>query len=110
MAAKKKVAKKKAKKKPARSPRDAFDANLKSIQDQLPPALARRVRDLRKSMRDLEKGIDKARADREKRWHHLETSIRKDAAQVLRRLEHAIEPAKPKRKKKATKKKAAAKK
>ena len=106
MAAKKKVAKRKtAKKKTARSPRDAFDANLKSLQDQLPPALARRVRDLRKSMKDLERGIDKARADREKRWHHLETSIRKDAAQVLRRLEHAIEPAKPKRKKKAAAKK-----
>jgi hypothetical protein len=107
MAAKKKVAKKKAKKKKVKKKgaRDAFDANLKSVQDQLPPALARRVRDLRKSMRDLEKGIDKARADREKRWHQLETSIRKDAAQVLRRLEHAIEPPKPKRKKKAAAKK-----
>jgi len=110
VAAKKKT-KKKAKKKPARrTARQAFEANLKSLEKQLPSGLGRSVRDLRKNMRDLERQIDKARGDREKRWHELETQVRKDAAKLLRKVEHAIEPpkAKKKKKKKAAKKKTAA--
>jgi hypothetical protein len=108
MALRKKATKKKAGKTRAKrkTPREAFDANLKSLEKQLPPRLAKGVRELRKNMKDLERQIDKARADRQARWHDLETQIRKDAAKALRRLEQAIEP---KRKKAAARKKAAGK-
>lgn len=108
MAAKKKTAKKKKKTaKKARSARQIFDDNLKSIQKQLPAGAARRVGELRKTVKNVERQADKARADAEKRLHKAETEIRKDALKVLRRIERAIEGPKKKRK---TKKKTAAKK
>jgi len=107
MAAKKTARKKAATKgsKKGRSARQIFDDNLKALQKQLPPAGARRVGDLRKSVRDLERQADKARAEAEKRLHKAEVEIRKDALKVLRRLEHAIQPAKTTRKKKKVAKK-----
>ena len=103
MAAKKKSAKTKTRKK-ARSARQAFDDNLKSLQKQLPPAAARRVGELRKTVKGLERRADEARADAEKLLHRAENEIRKDAVKVLRRIEHSIEPPKKKKKKAAAKK------
>lgn len=98
------TARKKTKKKASgRGARKAFQANLKSLEGKLPAGVARRVREMGKTIRDLERQIDKARSEREVRWHRLETQIRKDAAKALRRLEHAIEPSKPRRKKTARK-------
>ena len=107
MSARNKVSNRRSKKKAGsrKSPREAFEANLKSLERQLPAGLARGVRELRKNMKDLERQIDKARAEREARWHKLETQIRKDAARALRRLEHAIEPPKRAQRKAAAKKK-----
>jgi len=102
--------KKKTTRKKSKSPREVFDENLRSLERQLPPAFSRRVREMRKNMKALERQIDKARTAREARWHRLETQIRKDAVKALKRLELAIEPAKPKRKKKKTAKKKTAKK
>ena len=123
MAARKKTTRKKttrkktARRKPARkkrtsrrTPRQAFEANLKALERQLPARLARGVRELRRNMKDLERQIDKARVEREARWRRLETQIRTDAARALRRLERAVEPRKPARKKTATRKKSARKK
>jgi hypothetical protein len=100
MAARKKSAKKKTARKKTRTARQAFDDNLKALQKRLSPSAARRVRDLRDTVRDLERQADKARADAEKRLQRAEIQIRKDAVKVLRRIEHAIEPPKRKRKKK----------
>ena len=95
MAAKKNKARKKTK-----SARQAFDDNLKALQKRLPPQAAKRVVELRKTVKDIERQADKARAEVEKRMHKAENEIRKDAVKMLRRLEHAIEPPKKKKKKK----------
>lgn len=113
MAAKKRTVKKKkatAKKNP-RTARQVFDDSLRSLEKQLGPTAARRVRELRNNVRSLERQVDRARADAEKRLRNAETQIRKDAVKMLRRLEHLIEPPKPKRttakRKKATTRKKA---
>ncbi len=53
-------------------------------------------------MLELEKQVDKARTDRERRWNRLETQVRGDLARLLRRAEKAVEP-KPRKKKVAKK-------
>ena len=101
----KKATKKKATRKKARTARQLFEDNLRSLEKQLPPKAARRVNELRKTVKDLERQIDKARKDAEARLHKAELQIRKDAVKVLRRIERAIEPPKRKAaKKKASKK------
>lgn len=105
MAAKKKTSKKKSTKKKGtkkKSARKAFEDSLKSLQKQLPAGAAKRVGELRKNVKELERRVDKARADAEKRFHKVETDMRQDAAKTLRRLEKMIQP---KKKKKSTRKK-----
>jgi hypothetical protein len=74
------------------------------------------VKDLRRNLGDLQKQIDKARAERDERWRKVENQVRTDTVRLLKRIEKAVAPPKPAKKarkasrKKATRKKAAGKK
>ena len=121
MAARKSAGRKRptTKKKPARKKlkiRRAQQA-LARIEGDLPPNLADFSRRVRRGLTRLERQIETARADTlrrstrvlrevsrqlgrleapgQKRWKKLSTQARKDAVRLLRRLEKAIEPPKP---------------
>ena len=120
--ARKKAAKKSARRKPARS---TARASLKRLEDELPPTLREFARGVRLRLTRLEREIHKAEVARRKRWtkllrdashqlgrfeaqgerqwKKLTLQARKEALSVLKRLERAVAPPKPKRKKAARK-------
>lgn len=89
------------------------------LERELPPTLAQFSRDVRRRLGQVEKRIHAAEvstrrsftrvlreashqlghfeAQGERRWRKLTAQARKDALRVLRRLERALEPPKPKR-------------
>ena len=79
---------------------------LDRLERDLPPNLSRLVKQIRRSMLDLEKQLEKTRREGEQRWARQQTEIRRDIAALLRRLEKAVEPPK-KRTRKAPSRKAA---
>jgi hypothetical protein len=88
------------------------------LEQELPETLAQFSRHVRTRLTRLEREIQRSEASRrftrllrdashqlgqweaegERRWRKLSTSARRDAAGLLRRLERAIEPPKPRRK------------
>jgi len=95
-------------KSPGERARAALDDSLHQLEKRLPGNLASMARELRRSLKELQRQIDNARKDREDRWNRIEAQIRRDAARLLRRLERAVEPrATGSARKKATRKKAA---
>ena len=72
--------------------RDALEDSLHQLEKQLPKNLSRMVRQLRANLRTLQSQIERLRADRDARWTRLQTQVRRDAAQLFRRLEKAVEP------------------
>lgn len=84
---------------------------LTQLERRLPRNLRGMVKDLRKNLGDLQKQVDKARADRDARWRKIETQVRRDTVRLLRRIEKAVAPAATSKKsKKSPKRKAARKK
>jgi hypothetical protein len=73
-----------------------WDRNLARLEGQLPAPLSRMLRDLIKNLREAQRQLDKALAERDARWRRLQTQLRSDAARLLRQLEKAVEP--PRRK------------
>jgi hypothetical protein len=71
---------------------ETLDDTLKQIEGRLPANLKPMVRQLRQLVRDLQKQIDRARAERDARWNRIETQIRKETVSILRRLEKAVQP------------------
>lgn len=53
--------------------------------------LPRLLRQLRGNVQDLQKQVDRARADGEKRWRGAERKIKQDAALLRKRLEKSID-------------------
>jgi hypothetical protein len=108
-----------------RSVRSRFDR----IEDELPAELRDFTRRIRRDLTALERQIDSARNDTrrgltrllrdvshelgrleakgEREWRRLSYQARRDVVKVLRRLERAIEPPKPKRKAEKTRSTAA---
>lgn len=82
--------------------RSAIDDGLADLEKQLPGNLKKLVRDFRKNLKDLQRQMDKARAEREARWEKRADRLRRDAAELLKRLEKGVRP--PTRKKSAGKK------
>ena len=74
------------------TPNEKLAASLAQLQKQVPKGMQGVVRDLRKNLRDVQRQIEKAQAEREERWQRLETQVRTDTARLLKRLEKAIEP------------------
>ena len=96
---------------PKSSSREALTETLDRLQRELPPNLSRALQQIRRNLLELEKQIEKARADRERRWSRAEVQLRGDLARLIRRLEKAVEPGPDARKKKTSaKQKTAAKK
>jgi hypothetical protein len=50
------------------------------------------VREFRKNLRELQRQVDKAQAEREARWKKREHRLRRDAARLLDLLEKAVAP------------------
>jgi len=69
-----------------------WDRNLAKLERQLPAPLSRMLRDLIKNLREAQRQLEKARAERDARWQKLQTQLRSDAARLLRQLEKAVEP------------------
>src|SRR5262245_58560958 len=86
--------------------REALEESLRQLEKQLPFDLSKLVRQLRANLKELQAQVEQLRADREGRWNRLQIQVRRDAARLFRRLEHAIEP-KPARKPSPRKKKSA---
>ena len=82
-----------------KTPRMSDSRSLDRLEKELPTNLARLVRQVRRSLNDMERQLEKARADGEKRWSKIETQARSDTARLLRKLENAVEPSKRTRKK-----------
>ena len=82
--------------------RDALEDSLRQLEKQLPKNLSRMVRQLRANLRALQSQIERLRADRDARWTRLQTQVRRDAAQLFRRLEKAVEPKPVSRQKRAS--------
>ena len=76
---------------PARRTRD-WERNLGRLERQLPAPLGRMLRDLVKNLREAQRQLEAARAERDKRWQKLQTQLRSDAARMLRQLEKRVEP------------------
>ncbi len=87
------------------SSREALAETLDRLERDLPPNFARALQQIRRSLVQLEKQIDKGRADGERRWNRAETQLRSDLARLIRRLEKAVEPRPAARKKKVAAKK-----
>ena len=73
--------------------------SLDRLERELPSNLAQLVRQVRRGLNDMEKQLEKARSDGERRWSKIETRLRSDTARLLRKLEKAVEPPKRTRKK-----------
>ena len=73
-----------------------WERNLARLRRQLPAPLSRMLRDLLNNLREAQRQLEKARAERDVRWQKLQTQLRSDAARLLRQLEKAVEP--PRRK------------
>ncbi len=97
--------KKKSKTRKKTSPREAIHDTLNRLEKELPPNLSGMVRQMRRSMLDLEKQIDKTRKDSERRWERQQIQLRRDLASMLRRLEKAVAPTPNRKPRKATHKK-----
>jgi TolA-binding protein len=65
---------------------------LAELEKRLPGNLKGRVRDLRRNLKDFQKQIDKARAEREARLQRLADQVRRDVAKLLKQLEKAVRP------------------
>lgn len=63
--------------------------------------LPRLLRQLRGNVRDMQRQVERARADGEKRWQDAERKLKRDAAQFRGRLEAALARVRGKRKPKA---------
>jgi hypothetical protein len=74
-----------------------WERNLKRLERQLPEPVARLMRDLVKNLREAQRQLEAARAERDARWKKLQLQIRRDAARLLRQLEKAVEPPKARR-------------
>ncbi len=96
--------KKKSKTRKKTSPREAIHDTLNRLEKELPPNLSRIMRQMRRSMLDLEKQIDKTRKDSERRWERQQIQVRRDLAAMLRRLEKAVAPTANRKPRKAHKK------
>ncbi len=88
-----------------RAPREAIDATLASLERELPPNFARAVAQLRARLRGLEKQLDRARSESERRWVKQQRQVRGELVRLLQRLERAVAPSgrKPARAKPAAK-------
>lgn len=74
------------------NPRDALEEGLRDLEQRLPANLRGAVRDLRANLKSVQAQLEKMRRDREERWHRIETQLRRDIANLLRRLEKAVAP------------------
>ncbi len=88
----KKPGRKTTRKSPSRSRRgSAKSANpIDDALARLERDLPRLLRQLRGNVQDLQKQVDRARADGEKRWRSAERKIKQDAAALRKRVEDSI--------------------
>ncbi len=73
-----------------------WEKNLARLERQLPAPVARLMRELVKNLREAQRQLEAARVERDARWQKLQTQLRSDAARLLRQLEQAVEPRRPK--------------
>ena len=78
-----------------------WERNLARLKRQLPAPLSRMLRDLLANLREAQRQLEKARAERDVRWQKLQTQLRRDAARLLRQLEKAVEPPRQKKARRA---------
>lgn len=71
---------------------DTLSDSLQQLERRVPQNLRPTVRQLRRGLRDLQKQLERARAERDARWTRIETQVRKELASFLRRIEKAVEP------------------
>lgn len=83
MAARKKPSRKAA---PGKRNANPIDEALARLERDIP----RILRQLRSNVREMQKQVDRARADGEKRWREAERKIKQDAGVLRTRLERAI--------------------
>ena len=76
-----------------RSASNDFERNLRSLEKQLPAPVRRVLRQMGKNLRDAQRQLEAARADRDARWNKLQKQMRKDATQLVRQLRAAVAPA-----------------
>ena len=76
-----------------RSPSTDFERNLRSLEKQLPAPVRRLLRQMGKNLREAQRQLEAARADRDARWNKLQKQMRKDATQLVRQLRAAVVPA-----------------
>jgi hypothetical protein len=73
-----------------------WERNLRNLERQLPAPVRRMLRQLGKNLREAQRQIEAARADRDVRWAKLSKQLRGDASRVIRQLRQAALPARPK--------------
>jgi DNA-binding protein H-NS len=54
------------------------------------------LRQLAKNLREAQRQIEAARAERDARWQRLSKQLRGDAARLLRLLQQLVDPSRPK--------------
>ena len=86
---------------PARRRSLDWERNLQRLERQLPAPVARLMRELVRNLREAQRQLEAARAERDARWQRLQTQLRRDAARLLRQLEKAVEPPRQKKARRA---------
>jgi hypothetical protein len=72
-----------------------WERNLRNVERQLPAPLRRMLRQLGKNLREAQRQIEAARADRDLRWSKLSKQLRGDASRLIRQLRQAVGPTGP---------------
>jgi hypothetical protein len=70
-----------------------LERNVRKLGRQLPAPVQRILRQLARNLREAQRQIDAARAERDVRWRKLQKQLRGDAARLLRQLRQAVGPA-----------------
>src|SRR5262245_19574001 len=70
-----------------------FERNLRKFERQLPAPVRRLLQQLGKNLREAQRQIEAARAERDARWQKLSRQLRGDAGRLVRQLRRAGAPA-----------------
>jgi DNA-binding protein H-NS len=69
-----------------------FERNLRSLEKELPAQVRKVLRQMGKNLREAQRQLEAARAERDARWNKLQKQMRKDATQLVRQLREAVSP------------------
>jgi hypothetical protein len=75
-----------------RSTTTDFERNLRSLEKQLPAPVRRVLRQMGKNLREAQRQLEAARAERDARWATLQTLMRRAAIPLVRQLRAAVAP------------------